>query len=152
MLLEIRDATVPRIHLWNALSRLLSQNKTTNHQHGAEEYVRFAAVSATPAALIAREVEEASAIDEELKTLSEAIKTGRFEKCKAYAPAAGELCVIEQLVLRGTRIILPSKLRPQAISLAHEGHLGIVGTKQNLRSKLCWPSIDNAVEKFCKSC
>ena len=24
------------------LSRLLSQNKTTNHQHGAEEYVRFA--------------------------------------------------------------------------------------------------------------
>ena len=134
------------------LSRLLSQNKATDHQHGAEEYVRFAAVSATPAALTTREVEEASAVDEELKTLREAIKTGRFEKCKAYAPAAGELCVIGQLVLRGTRIVLPSKLRPQAISLAHEGHLGIVGTKQNLRSKVWWPSMDKAAEKFCKSC
>jgi len=87
-----------------------------------------------------------------LKALREAIRTGRFEKCKVYAPAAGELCVIRQLVLRGTRIVLPSKLRPQAISLAHEGHLGIVGTKQNLRSKVWWPGIDKATEKFCKSC
>ena len=134
------------------LSRLLSQNKTANHQHGAEEYVRFAAISATPAALTTREVEEASAADEELKALREATKSGRFEKCKAYAPAAGELCVIGQLVLRGTRIVLPSKLRPQAIALAHEGHLGIVGTKQNLRSKVWWPGIDKAAEKFCKSC
>ena len=134
------------------LSRLLSQNETASHQHGAEEYVRFVAISATPAALTTREVEEASAVDEELKALREAIKTGRFEKCTAYAPAAGELCVIGQLVLRGTRIVLPSKLRPQAISLAHEGHLGIVGTKQNLRSKVWWPGIDKAAEKFCKSC
>ena len=134
------------------LSRLLSQSKVTTHQHGAEEYVRFAAISATPAALTTRKVEEASAVDEELKALREAIKTGRFEKCKAYAPAAGELCVIGQLVLRGTRIVLPSKLRPQAISLAHEGHLGIVGTKQNLRRKVWWPGIDKAAEKFCKSC
>ena len=81
-----------------------SFNKTTNHQHSAEEYVRFAAVSATPTALTTLEVEEASAVDEELKTLRVAIKTGRFEKCKAYAPAAGELCVIGQLVLRGTRM------------------------------------------------
>ena len=33
------------------LSCLLSQNKATNCQHDAEEYVRFAAISATPAAL-----------------------------------------------------------------------------------------------------
>ena len=65
--------------------------------------------------------------------LREAIKTGRFEKCKAYSPAAGELCVIGQLVLRGTRIVLPSKLRSQAIALAHKGHLGVVGTKKTFK-------------------
>ena len=134
------------------LSCSLSQNKVTVHLHGAEEYVRFAAISATPAALTTRKVEEASAVDEELKVLREVMKTGRYEKCKAYAPAAGELCVIGQLVLRGTRIVLPSKLRPQAISLAHEGRLGIVGTKKNLRSKVWWPGIDKAAERFCKSC
>ena len=49
---------------------------------------------------------------------------------------AGELCVIGQLVLRGTHIIIPSKLKPRALALAHEGHLGVVGTKQNLRTKV----------------
>ena len=134
------------------LSRLLRRNKATSYEHGAEEYVRFAAISATPAALTTREVEEASAVDEELMALREAVKTGRFEKCKAYSPAAGELCVIGQLVLKCTLIVLPSKLRSQAIALAHEGHLGIVGTKQNLRSKVWWPCMDKAAEKFCKSC
>ena len=135
------------------LSRLRrSQNEVSNHKHGAEEYVRFVAINATPKALSTREVEEASATDEELTVLREAIKTGRFDQCKTYALAAGELCVIGQLVLRGTRMVLPNKLRPQAVALAHEGHLGIVGTKQNLRSKVWWPAVDKTEEKFCKSC
>ena len=90
-------------------------------------------------------------MDDELKALREAITTGRFEKCKGYAPAAEELCVIGQLVLSGTRIVLPSKRRSQAISLAHEG-TRIVGTKRSLRSKVWWPGIDKAAEKFCRSC
>lgn len=82
----------------NPLSRLLSQNELTKNQHGAEEYVRFVAISATPAALTTREV-EASAVNEELKALRDGIKNGRFEKCKVYAPAAGELCVIGQSIV-----------------------------------------------------
>ena len=44
----------------------------------------------------------------------------------------GELCVIGQFVLRGTRMIIPSKLQPRTLALANEGHFGVVGTKQNL--------------------
>ena len=65
---------------------------------------------------------------------------------------AGELCVIDQLVLRGTRIIIPSKLQPRTLALAHEGHLGVVGTKQNLRTKVWWPGMDKAVERHCQAC
>ena len=54
---------------------------------------------------------------------------------------AGELCVIGQLVLRGICIVIPQKLRPRTLALAHEGHLGVVGTKQNLRTKVWWPGI-----------
>lgn len=57
------------------LSRLLKQDKVESHPHGAEEYIRFAAISATPQALTTREIEEASAADEELKVMTEAIKT-----------------------------------------------------------------------------
>ena len=76
----------------------------------------------------------------------------RLVQRKAYSPTAGELCVIGQLVLGGTHIVLLNKLRTQAVALAHERHLGIVGTKQNLRSKVWWPAMDKAEEKFCKSC
>lgn len=91
-------------------------------------------------------------LNEGLKAPREVIKTGQFEKCKGYAPAADELYVIGHLVLRGTHIVLPKTHRSQAITLAHEGHLGIVGTKQNLKSKVSWPRMDKTAEKFCKYC
>ena len=135
------------------LSRLLKDTepgKTTTNE--AEEYVRFVAVNAVPNALSPREVEEASAVDEEMKKLRRAVQSGRYEECKAYAPVAGELCVFGQLVLRGTRIIIPEKLKQRVLALAHEGHLGMVGTKQNLRSKIWWPGMDKAAERYCRTC
>ena len=66
------------------------------------------------------EVEEATIQDEELTEVKPAIQSGWFEKCKSYMPVAGEHCISRQLVLRGSRIVLPSKLRPQALALVHE--------------------------------
>ena len=104
------------------LSRLLHREvKPVNHQQCAEKYVKFVAVNVTPTALTTREIEEASAVDEELIEVRRAIATGQFEKCKQYMAVAGELCVIGQLVLRGTRIVIPQKLRPRTLALAHEG-------------------------------
>ncbi|KAJ8385880.1 hypothetical protein AAFF_G00179460 [Aldrovandia affinis] len=135
------------------LSRLLGETaQQEKHHHGSDEYVRFVAVSATPKALTTREVEEASATDPELIEVRKAITNGRFENCKAYAAVANELCVVGYLVLRGTRIVLPHSLHARALTLAHEGHLGIVGTKQHLRTKVWWPGMDRAAEKHCKEC
>lgn len=48
---------------------------------------------------------------------------------KRYLLARNELSVIGKLVLRGTRIIIPSSLRDQLLHLAHEGHPRIVSMK-----------------------
>lgn len=114
--------------------------------------MRFVAINATPRALTTREVEEASEKDPELIEVRNAIESGHFEKCMTYAAVARELCVVGFLILRETRIILPKTLQPRAIALAHEGHIGIVGTKQHLRSKVWWPGMDRAAERHCKSC
>ena len=114
------------------LSRLVGNQKTSSsHSSEAEEYIRFVAVNATPCAMTTREVEEASAIDEELCAVRECPNGKPWEQLayKKYLSCAGELCAIDQLILRGTRIVVPRKLRPRILSLAHEGHLGIVGTK-----------------------
>ena len=65
---------------------------------------------------------------------------------------AGELCVISQLVLRGTHFIIPLKLQPRTLALAHEGYLGVVGAKQNLRTKVWWPGMDKVAERHCRTC
>ncbi|KAF7709013.1 hypothetical protein HF521_018070, partial [Silurus meridionalis] len=50
------------------------------------------------------------------------------------------------------RRLTKKEIQFEALALAHEGHLGIVGTKQHLRSKVWRPGMDKAAEKYCKSC
>jgi len=40
----------------------------------------------------------------------------------SFKSVFGELSVAKQLVLRGTRIVLPESLQPDVITLAHKGH------------------------------
>ena len=138
----------------DSLSRLLPPNgNNQNRETETENYVRFVAIQATPQALTTREIERESAKDRELENVRNCLINNDFKELpKAYIPIVTELCVYGQLILRGTRIVMPEKLRSQTISLAHEGHLGIVNTKLNLRSKVWWPGIDRAAEKFVRSC
>ncbi len=98
---------IPGTHnIADPLSRLLGPSaKGATHAHKAEEYVRFIAVCATPSALTTKEVEQISANDVELQRLKTAIQTGCFDDCPAYRHIAGELCVIGQIILRGTRFV-----------------------------------------------
>lgn len=139
------------------LSRLLHPTKSSTTPselaEEAEAHVHFVATNATPNAVTMRELEEASREDEELQEIRRSIDTGRWHNCdKLYVAVSSELCTMGELVLRGNRIIVPEKLRPRTLTLAHEGHLGIVGTKQNLRTKVWWPGMEKEAEKFCKSC
>ena len=63
-----------------------------------------------------------------------------------------ELSTYGELLLRGTRIVIPKILRDKVVKLAHEGHQGVVKTKYRLRSKVWWPGMDKDVEELCKRC
>lgn len=56
------------------------------------------------------------------------------------------------MLLRGDRIVIPSSLHQRVIRHAHRGHPGIVRTKQLLRSRCWFPSMDTLVEKLVKTC
>eukprot|EP00118_Oscarella_pearsei_P023702 m.286809 g.286809 ORF g.286809 m.286809 type:complete len:321 (+) comp40699_c0_seq27:1227-2189(+) len=53
---------------------------------------------------------------------------------------------------RGTRLVIPEALRGRILELAHEGHLGIVKTKQRCRDFVWWPGLDRHVEDMVHSC
>lgn len=56
------------------------------------------------------------------------------------------------MTLTGTRIVVPQVLRKRAVNLAHEGHQGIVKTKETLITKVWWPKIDRDGERRCAEC
>lgn len=63
-----------------------------------------------------------------------------------------ELTYTGQVVLRGTGIVDSGKLRKRVLELAHEEHQGIAKTKERLRTKVWWPSIDKNAERKCREC
>ncbi|XP_062557947.1 uncharacterized protein K02A2.6-like [Armigeres subalbatus] len=74
------------------------------------------------------------------------------ERAKSFKPYMTELCVSEDVLLRGERIVIPHSLQDRILNLAHEGHPGIVVMKRRLRHKVWWPIMDKQVEIFVKSC
>ena len=90
------------------------------------------------------EIERASAEDPKLNLIKECIRTGDWSKCNvpAYLHVKNELCTYGQLLLRGSRLVIPQVLQQNVLELAHEGHQGILKTKCRLRSKVWWPKID----------
>ena len=63
-----------------------------------------------------------------------------------------ELSVAAGLLLRGDRIVLPQSRLADALSFAHEGHMGIQKTKQYLRTGLWFPSMDSLAESMIRKC
>ena len=115
-----------QVNIADSLSRLTKSDEAQS-RNVAEEYVRFVARTAVPQAMTGKEVEEESAADEELENLRQCIKTGNWENpsCASYKPIREELCVFGKTVLRGTRIVIPRKLRGRVIELGHENETKI---------------------------
>lgn len=57
----------------------------------------------------------------------------------------------QDVLLRGTRLVIPLSLQRHVVDLAHAGHLGIVKTKTLLREKVWFPFIDSVVEENVKT-
>ena len=141
-----------RENVADTLSRLTQTNERIR-RNVAEEYICFLAERAAPKVVPIQEIEHQSAQDTELSMLRGCIYQGDWNKCPpAYKAVRYELSVLGKLILRGTRIVVPEKLRNQILDLAHEGHQGVVKTKQRLRSKVWWPGMDRGVEHKCRVC
>ena len=48
--------------------------------------------------------------------------------------------------------MIPEKLRQHVMDIVHEGHQGMVKTKERLRTKVWWPGMDRDAEKRVRSC
>ena len=142
-----------KANIADALSRLNSSKQFDKFEE--YDWVRAIVENSVPAVLSPKEIEQASYDDQELSVMKSCVvRSGNWSQftVPSYLHVKDELCVYGELLLRGTRIVVPKILRDRVIEIAHEGHQGIVKTKNRLRSKVWWPKMVSDVEKLCKVC
>ena len=136
------------------LSRHPVPNNNPSHiAEETEEFINFVTKYAVPKAMTIDEISEATNADRTLQGLRAAIRTGHWETVKQYKPIKDEITVgSNNIILRGSRIIIPDALRQRAIDIAHESHQGISKTKALLREKVWFFGMDELVQETLESC
>ena len=123
-----------------------------------EHIVKAIVKESIPEAVTLTEVLDAIRSDKTLQKLTGYISSGRFNACKidpntkCYSSVLYELSNVNGILLCGQQVVIPHSLQEQVVKISHEGHLGIVLTKQFLRSRVWFPGIDKLVEREVKSC
>ncbi|XP_058459398.1 uncharacterized protein K02A2.6-like [Malaya genurostris] len=165
-------------NLADSLSRLAAHCSDTSWNEESEVFIRHVMVEAIAilsdgnnndfddsteiairaiqdaAAIDITEVIDETKIDDELKTLKDAIMSGVWKdpSLKPYAPFQSELSYVNGLLMRGRKLIVPVVLRERICMLAHEGHPGHSVMKSRLRDKYWWPNMDHAAIRVCDRC
>ena len=149
------------------LSRHPSPQVDDQQSVSAEEFVAFLSHHAVPRAMTLSEIQQKTSSDPTLQKVAELIQSDdwpqisqitdeeiNIDDLKSFSRIKDELTVSEDssVILRGSRLIIPMALRQQALGIAHEGHQGLVKTKQLLREKIWFPGIDSAVKQLIDNC
>ncbi|CAB3992629.1 Retrovirus-related Pol poly from transposon [Paramuricea clavata] len=157
----------------NYISRNPLQNQPLHEHNIAEEYVSLLTTSTVLIAMTLAEIQDATLKDPTLRKLAEIIRSQQWHSVldtdhscpndkdkynlrdlKAFHKIRHELTVTtnNDIILRGSRIVMPTTLRRRALELAHERHQGLIKTKRLLREKIWFPRIDQQAEEMIKYC
>ena len=123
-----------------------------------EATVRQLVLNVVPRALSLKEIQTATAHDPQLMKLLPLLLSGDKEGVKADSIISqlhqlfDELSHAENVILRGSQIIVLTALHYRVLEICHEAHLGIVKSKQLLHSKVWFTGIDKKMEAKISGC
>ena len=122
----------------------------------AEEYITFVTTNAAQNAISIEVIKEHTTKDISLQAVRTAVESGDWsnQSVKPFLSIKDEISVdnTNGILLRGTRIIIPTTLKTSVVKLAHEGHQGIAKTKALLRQYAWFPNMDKAVKDEIEAC
>ena len=101
----------------------------------------------------------ASSSDPTLQVLRATICTGWPETksdvpdcIHAYYDFRDELTVQDQLVFKGSRVIIPATMRKEMVAIAHATHIGIEGCIRRARESMFWPRMATELKEYISKC
>ncbi|KAI3380790.1 hypothetical protein SNEBB_010510, partial [Seison nebaliae] len=69
-----------------------------------------------------------------------------------YYSVRSELSVVDGLLLKGSRLVIPPSLRKDIMDHIHQGHQGIVKCQSRARSAVWWPNMTNHISDRVARC
>lgn len=147
----------------DALSRAPTSSATPtdkDHENETDLMVQQIIASVQSSPLTINDIKKETEQDELSQKLMNYCNNGWPEKCpndekvKPYWNCRNEITVQDGLLLNGSRIIIPEKVRPQMLSHIHEfgGHQGIVKCRALAKEGQWWPGINKEIEKTVEHC
>jgi hypothetical protein len=106
-----------------------------------------------------RQIRDETSRDTELTTLMETIARGWPDhkdklpmSVVPYFNYRDELSMLDGIVLRGERVVIPKSMRREMKDKVHAGHLGIKSCLRRARELIFWPRMSAEIREFIESC
>ena len=71
---------------------------------------------------------------------------------RPYYPLRAEITIENELLLRGSRIIIPASMRLEMLDKIHTGHQGIKKCRERACQSVWWPGLSRQLEELVKTC
>ena len=100
------------------------------------------------------ELKDQTEKDKQLQQLMNTIKTGwpTNKKCLPFWKFRDELSVSDNIIFKGEKVVIPTKMWPEMLRYIHSSHLGIEKCKHRARDVLFWPGMTSQIEDVVLQC
>jgi len=105
------------------------------------------------------EIKEATEADMQCQVLKQMIEDGwpqLREDCpitaREYWNHRDELVIMNDIIFKGPKIVIPKSLRKCMIEALHVGHMGIEKTTRRARDIIFWPKMSSDINEYVLSC
>ena len=71
---------------------------------------------------------------------------------KTYWLFRGELTIVQGVLLKSSRLVIPSSMRLDILDQVHEGHLGIAKCRERAKNSVWWPGLNTQIKSMAENC
>ena len=71
---------------------------------------------------------------------------------RPYWSERAELTVVQNLLMKGSRIVIPSAMRLDVLDKIHEGHQGITKCRARAKTAVWWPGLSREIQDMVSNC
>ena len=142
----------------DALSRAPVSPGENDLDEEVSAYISFVINSLPATEKRLQEIRRKQEEDEVCRQVKEYCDTGWPERkvipgpVKSYLPVASQLSVVDGLLMRGSRIVVPTSMRLEILDRLHSGYQGINKCRRRAQQAVWWPGMSSQLTDLVSNC